>query len=201
MVSNNGLSDEQLMELVAQGNNSAFNKIFDRYYSQIYNFVRKNLYFDDIASEDVTQEIFLRLFKSSKSFDPERKLFSWVYQIAINEVRRYHKQAVRKRAHSINEPITDSDESNEKGDSLASPQLTPEEEATTDVRSRLIAQAIEQLPDKQRMVVLLKVYQQLTFEEISAILDCPLSTVISRMRYAVRKLKETLDWQDFSDVA
>lgn len=193
----NLVPDELLMQITAQGNLSAFDQVFDRYYKPIYNFVRKNLFFDDIDCDDVTQEIFVRVFKSAKNFDTTKKLSSWIYQIAINEVRRYYKSSLRRRVYSLNDPIQENEDSIEKSETIVANNINPEADSLYSLRKNILAKAIDKLPDKQKMVVMLKVYQELTFEEISQILNCPLSTVLSRMRYAVRKLRTELEEDNF----
>lgn len=193
-------SDEALMYATAQGNPQAFDILFERYYKPIYNFVRKNLYFDDVDIEDVTQEIFMRVYKSAQNFDASKKLSSWIYQIAINEVRRYYKAFTRRRVLSLNDPIQDDDNAVDKSSTIVAKNINPETDAILAVRKNILAKAINKLPEKQKLVVMLKVYQELTFEEISQILDCPLSTVLSRMRYAVRKLKSELESENFTGI-
>ena len=82
------LTDEELMSGVANADVNSFNVIFNRYYKQIFNFIKKSVH-DHVASEDITQEVFMRIFKSAARFDPERKFSSWIYKIALNEIKRY----------------------------------------------------------------------------------------------------------------
>lgn len=187
-----GLSDEELMFEVGRRNFEAYDVLFDRYHQQVYNFVKKNVFDEDIA-EDITQEILLRVYKSAKNFDVSKKFSSWMYKIAVNEIRRHFKKAAQAKVVSINEPMQDGDKTTEKGDFLSDDKPGPEEIVTAELMQENIRELIKLLPEKQRIVVTLKVYQGLTFEEIASILDCPLSTVLSRMRYAVKKLRDYLE--------
>src|SRR5512139_2297810 len=85
-------SDEHLLVAIAAGNQPAFNEIFDRYSKQIYNFINKQVV-EHESVEDLVQEVFLRVYKSARNFDPEKKFSSWIYKIALNEVKRHWKRA------------------------------------------------------------------------------------------------------------
>ncbi len=189
------LTDEELMSGVANADVKSFNVLFNRYYKQIFNFIKKNVH-DHTSSEDITQEVFMRIYKSAARFDPERKFSSWIYKIAFNEVKRYYTKSSAKKTSSINEPLDASSGTAERSDLLEYKGLGPELTTESEKRVQQIKKLIETLPEKQRTVVILKVYQELTFEEISQVLDCPLSTVLSRMRYAVKKMQRALDGED-----
>ena len=180
------------MSRVASQDMRSFNVVFNRYYKQIFNFIKKNVH-DFKEAEDITQEVFLRIYKSAARFDPERKFSSWIYKIAFNEIKRHFSKAAGKRTSSINEPLDEGGGGAERGDLLEFSGLGPEASTEAAKQTQQIKKLIETLPEKQRTVVILKVYQELTFEEIAQILDCPLSTVLSRMRYAVKKLHNMMN--------
>jgi RNA polymerase sigma-70 factor (ECF subfamily) len=185
------LTDEQLVGRIAQGEGEAFDVIFERYHQQIYNFARKQLSSTDNI-EDIVQEVFLRVFKSAKNFDTERKFSSWLYRIALNEIKRFWKRSAARQAYSLNAPLGDEANDGERQDYLTDDRPAAAELAESDLFSRDLRHLIDRLPEKQKTVVILKVYQELTFEEIAQICECPLSTVLSRMRYAVSKLRRWL---------
>jgi len=185
------LTDEQLMARIAMRDVHSYNVLFNRYYKQIFNFIKKNVH-DIRETEDIAQEVFLRIYKSAGRFDIERKFSSWIYKIAFNEIKRHYSKAASRRTSSINEPLDEAGGA-ERGDLLEFSGPGPELSAEAEKRAQQIRYLIDTLPEKQRTVVILKVYQELTFEEIAQILDCPLSTVLSRMRYAVKKLHNLLN--------
>ena len=181
-------TDESLLASIASGESSAFNKLFDRYYRPVSNFIRRRFETDEMV-EDITQEVFLRVFKSARTFKGDKKFSSWVFKIASNEVKRHWKSRCNRQTLSLSHPAA-------QGDSCDEPDYTVEDlraEPAAVIEQELIARdlraQIERLPGKQRAVVLLKYYGELTFAEISMICNSPLSTVLSRMRYAVNKLK------------
>jgi RNA polymerase sigma-70 factor (ECF subfamily) len=179
-------SDEDLMVLAANGQQTAFNKLFERYQVRIYNFIKKQVVAQD-AAEDVTQEVFFRLYKSIKSYDPSRQFSSYLYKIAVNEIRRFYQKLAANQTYSLNDPVLDSEDGRERGD-LIPGDTSPEIQVSSDLGSESVRKLIDRLPPEQKMVVLLKVYDQMTFDEIARVMDRPLSTVLSRMRYALQKL-------------
>jgi RNA polymerase sigma-70 factor (ECF subfamily) len=184
-------ADEELVERLAAGDGPAFDDIFDRYHRQIYNFISKQV-MDRESVEDLVQEVFLRVFKSAKNFDVTKRFSSWVYKIALNEVKRHWKRAASRQTFSLNAPLGDEGGDSERADFLEDTRDAPSETAESELFTRDLRTLIDRLPEKQKTVVLLKVYQELTFEEIAEICSCPLSTVLSRMRYAVSKLRRWL---------
>ncbi len=190
-----GVTDEELYLLVGKGERKSFDILFERFQSQIYNFVKKQVR-DQETAEDITQEVFLRLFKAAKNFDPSKKFSSYLYKIAVNEIRRHYQRIAGEQAYSLNEPLTDYDDTRERGEIVADENASPEEGLYRRLNSAYLQSLIDKLPPEQRMVVLLKVYQGLTFEEIARIMDKPLSTVLSRMRYAVQKLRKWMIYEE-----
>ena len=184
-------TDEELVGRLAAGDGAAFNVIFDRYHKPIYNFIKKQVA-ERESVEDLAQEVFMRVFKSAKNFDVDKKFSSWIYKIALNEVKRHWKRTGSRQTFSLNVPVGDEGGDSERGDFLEDQRIAPEANTEQQLFSRDLKTLIDRLPEKQKTVVLLKVYNELTFEEIAEICECPLSTVLSRMRYAVSKLRRWL---------
>lgn len=193
-----GLSDEQLAELVVQGNRDAFDEIYERHSKQIYNFVKKQVQSQE-AAEDITQDVFLRLFRAAAHFDRTRQLSSYLYKIAVNEVRRYYHRLSRQQVSSLNEPVRSHEDSRERGDIVAAATTTKSDTGQGDLTTGYLQGLINRLPPEQKEVVLLKVYRELTFEEIAWIVNAPLSTVLSRMRYAIQKLRRWMEEQGIEE--
>lgn len=188
-------TDEELMGLLADGNERAFNEIFDRYERPIFNFINKHVR-DRQSTEDLAQEVFMRVYKSAGRFDTSRKFSSWIYKIALNEVKRHWKRSAARMTYALNDPVFEDGGDAEHQDFVEDERLTPEELTDGALTSRNLRGLIDKLPEKQKTVVILKVYHDMTFEEIADICDCPLSTVLSRMRYAVNKLRR---WMGIDD--
>ena len=146
-----------------------------------------------LVLSDITPWFFkMQVFKSAKNFDPEKKFSSWVYKIALNEVKRHWKKSAAKQTFSLNTPVGDEGSDSERQDFIEDFRDLPENVLERENFSETLKVLIDRLPEKQRTVVILKIYHELTFEEIAEICECPLSTVLSRMRYAVNKLRRWL---------
>jgi RNA polymerase sigma-70 factor, ECF subfamily len=191
-------TDEELVGQLAAGDAAAFNVIFDRYHKPIYNFIKKQV-LERENVEDLAQEVFMRVFKSARNFDTTKKFSSWVYKIALNEVKRHWKRSGSRQTFSLNVPVGEEGGDSERGDFIEDQRVAPAAAAEQDLFSRDLKTLIDRLPEKQKTVVLLKVYNELTFEEIAEICECPLSTVLSRMRYAVSKLRRWLGLEEGDD--
>lgn len=194
----NHQTDESLMRRIASGDLAAFDTLYSRYHQQIYNFVRKQVSAPETA-EDLVQEIFLRVYRSAKGFDADKKFSSWMYRIALNEIKRHWKRSTARQAYSLNSPLGDGTGEAERQDLIEDQHPGPAEKFETESVSQNLRKLIDRLPEKQKTVVLLKVYQELTFEQIAEICECPLSTVLSRMRYAVSKLRRWLGIEESGD--
>ena len=192
-------TDEELVGRLAAGDGSAFNIVFDRYHKPIYNFIKKQVA-ERESIEDLAQEVFMRVFKSAKNFDVTKKFSSWIYKIALNEIKRHWKRTGSRQTFSLNVPVGDEGGDNERGDFIEDQRIAPEASTEQELFSRDLKTLIDRLPEKQKTVVLLKVYNELTFEEIAEICECPLSTVLSRMRYAVSKLRRWLGIEEGEDL-
>lgn len=188
-------SDEQLAKRLASGDETAFDCLYRRYNRQISAFVRKHVS-ENQYMEDITQEVFMRVYKSIASFDVSKRFSSWVYKIALNEVKRHWKRSSKHQAYSLDTPINEYSDDREQKELIKDTRTPPEDLVAEDLFSRDLKTLIDRLPPKQKTVVILRVDNELTFEEISEICDCPLSTVLSRMRYAIQKLRTWLGVED-----
>lgn len=187
-------SDEMLMVRYQRGDRHAFAALVRRYKRPIFNFVLRQLR-DPTASEDVTQEVFLRVVQSASEFKHEARFTTWLYTIARN-LTIDHLRKRRLRAHpSLDQPRERGDESGRAMiDSVADrhPRSSVERTAvSTEVGSRIV-DAVEALPDEQREVFMLRELANLPFKEIAAITGVPENTVKSRMRYALDRLQAAL---------
>ncbi|MFH1226623.1 MAG: sigma-70 family RNA polymerase sigma factor [Planctomycetota bacterium] len=170
-------NDVELLLEYRKGNNSAFEELLVKYRKSIYNFICRKTNDFSIANE-LIQELSLKVIENIDGFKPERvgSFRQWLYQIAINLCNDYFRRKQKTRAFEFE----------------AKNQLTGRAKETNFGADLEIEELLAQLPDEQKEVVLLKIYSGLTFQEISEITKCPLNTVISRMHYALKALREKL---------
>src|SRR5207237_9450853 len=108
-------------------------------------FVKKQILARE-SVEDVVQEIFLRVFKSAKNFDVEKKFSSWLYKIALNEIKRHWKRSAARQSYSLNAPMGEDGGEAERQDYLADERIAPAELAESELFSRDLQTLIDRLP-------------------------------------------------------
>lgn len=178
------VSDEMCVRIAVEGTDEAFNELVKRHYKKIYGLAYRMLGNVEDA-DDATQESFLEAYKSLESFQYRSKFSTWLYRVAINTCQQFiRKDKSRIRAISAFEE-------NVKYQSPNSPK-TPDHLALERERDKLIQSAINQLPEKQRLVVILFYMQHLKYREIAELLECSEGTVASRLNSALKKLRPKL---------
>jgi RNA polymerase sigma-70 factor (ECF subfamily) len=162
-------SDEELMRLVATGDERALETLCRRYERPLHQFLWRHLGGRDV--DDLYQETWLRVVRAAARFDTRRRFSTWLFQIAVNLCRDWH----RRPPAEPHDPATLDD---------AGPDSTVRGSAAIDA-ARLLAA----LPEPQRAAVLLRYYHDLPEDEVAAILGCPRGTVKSRLHHAMATLK------------
>ena len=162
---------------VKAGQLSELKELFDRYQVRMYNYFLK-LSFDTGASEDMTQNLFYRIIKYRKSFQYEQGSFkSWIYQIARNVHVDYFKQ---KRKHL--QTIVNVDE--------YADQVQETERAYSEDELERLNNAMLELPDHHRELIVLSRYQGLKYEEIARIKDMSIGAIKVQIHRSIRQLKK-----------
>jgi RNA polymerase sigma-70 factor (ECF subfamily) len=189
-------SDEALMLRFQKGDESAFEMIISRLEgvlsSFIYNKVR-----DHNMTQDLLQEVFIRMIKHAQSYDHSAKLKTWAFTIAqnlcIDELRKKKRKIV-----SIDQNIFDDSEISLL-DTIKSDELSPLDQVLHQDLKGAVYLALDGLNEDQKEVFLMREERGLKFHEIASILDISENTVKSRMRYALEYLREKLD--HFNDIS
>jgi RNA polymerase sigma-70 factor (ECF subfamily) len=180
-----GLSDDELVERCRRRDHEAFTEIVERYKNRVYWLVRRML--GGTNDEDITQEVFLRVYQAIEGFQARSSFRTWLYTIARNLcVTEIKKRAVRGEHLSIE------DEGEEKVHSLLPPAAVGLE---AEIERRDLSEAVQtliaRLPENYRTVLTLFYLQQARYEEIAEIMEIPLGTVktyIHRARLRLRDL-------------
>jgi len=170
--------DRELAERFREGDRAAFDQLVRRHQKQIWRLVRRYVTRDADAA-DVTQQAFVRAFKALATFRGEASVRSWLYRIAINcslTWLRDHKREV---------PGEISDEA------LSETNPAPAQLIASEDSARLRA-AIARLPPKQKLVLELRVFDDLSFKEVAELAECSENTAKVNFHYAVKKLREML---------
>jgi RNA polymerase sigma-70 factor (ECF subfamily) len=165
--------DSRLIEEALRGDNRAYQRLMDKYHDAIYNFIYRMIH-DREQVEDLTQEAFIKAFASLKSFNEEFAFSTWLYKIATNNSID-HIRKKKLQMYSIDKPIEskDSDFAFELPDETAD----ADKHLISGQRAQLVREAINQLPDKYRQVIMLRHAEERSYEEIAKMLKLPIGTV------------------------
>ncbi|MFC1564592.1 RNA polymerase sigma factor [candidate division KSB1 bacterium] len=185
------IDDRTLIEGFLEGDTNSFNRLAWQWQEKLYRFSYRYLMNEDDAKEAV-QLALIKVYKNlNKLKDPER-FSSWIFQIQVNICKDMLKNPNRNRFVSINREF-DSDE----GRPVAKlDKFTAEQDIDNDVHRSdiedIVKKTLSQLPEEQRVVIIMKEYQGLKFKEIAEILECPINTVKSRMYYGLQQMHKIL---------
>jgi RNA polymerase sigma-70 factor (ECF subfamily) len=183
------ISSEELMARVAKGDEDAFEILVNRHQTSVLNLAYRFVG-DRTQAKDLAQEVFIRVWQAAKTYKPEAKFKTWLYRIATNLCLNELKSARRKKWFSFNQSDEDGDLTFE--DTLADSAPSPEDVLLEKERSRQISDALQSLPENQRMALILKRYDELSYQEIAQIIGCSVSAVESLLVRAKRALQEKL---------
>ena len=188
-------ADEQ--DLVAElqaGSEPAFAQLIAQYSHPIYSLIARSLR-DPADAPDVTQEVFVKVFRNISSFHGESSLRTWIYRIALHEASNQRRWWGR---HKRQELTIDAPQENDEGetfclaDSLACPSASPFDCACHAETRELVAAALRTLAEPFREVVVLREIEGFGYEEIAEILNVNLGTVKSRLTRGRAALREAL---------
>lgn len=175
--------DTQLVERCRAGDTDALAELFLRYNDRVFRLAYLVTHSRQDA-QDITQEAFIHVIKALRAFDPARGTFeTWLYAIAVNLARDHLRRQKRILSswHLLEESIIRSGGRDE-----------PEQVSLENEWQRAIWQAVNELEEKQRLVVILRYYLDLSCAEIAQVLRCPEGTVYSRLHYARLALEKKL---------
>lgn len=182
----NTLPDEQLVELYIQGNNTAFDILLRRYESRVFSYLMSTLRNQEQA-EDFFQDIFIKIVVRLKNrqYEETGKFASWIMRIAHNHLVDHYRTSL--------EGIIVSDEENGldlQNSIFLSSDATREKEIIDQQTLSEVKELIKLLPDAQREVLKMRVYEELSFKEIAQKTNCSINTALGRMRYAIINLRQ-----------
>lgn len=182
--------DTQCMERFRDGDEAAFRTLFLRYKKKIVNFCFWYCNDREIA-EELAQEVFLRIYRAAPKYRPNAKFSTWIFQIAtnvcLNELRKTRYRYVTESLDSSHNP--DERQLTEIADCE---RHDPQNILNNHENEIVIHDAILNLPEKQRIALLLRVYNGFSYQEISSQMNCSESSVKSLIHRARKNLKKAL---------
>ncbi len=183
-------ADVGLMLKFKEGDKSAFEALLDKYHNQIINFIHRFIG-DKAESEDLAQEVFLRVYRSARDYAPKAKFSTWVYKIAknlaLNELRR-------RKLHGLFslEGMLSTEEGEIPWQQIAENNAGARAELEKKDLITAVKKAIDCLPVNQKLAVVLRRYDDLPYSEIAKVIGCSESAVKSLLNRAKETLKERL---------
>ena len=183
-------NDHSLMKRTAQGDLSAFEELVAKYQRLVLNTIFRYIG-NQAEAEDLSQEVFIRVFKFAKRYRPKAKFTTWLYRIITNICLNYYRQKKRKPSISLDSPVFVEGEELPLQISLP-PDTHPDVILERQERDSIIREAIDSLPENQKMAVILQRFEGLSYGEISKIMGCSVSAIESLLFRAKQTLKEKL---------
>ncbi|MBI3321894.1 MAG: sigma-70 family RNA polymerase sigma factor [Candidatus Omnitrophica bacterium] len=185
--------DRLLIERVLAGDGSAFDPLVRRH-QQVVFAVALRMLGDHDEAQDVAQDTFVRAYQSLGAFRREAKLSTWLVSITMNLCRNRRRWWARRRrviAASLDDPVESGEGS--LGHDVADPSPSPRAVARRQEQGDLVREALRQLRETERIVIVLRDLQGCSYEEIAAMLRCPMGTVKSRLNRARWNLRTLLN--------
>ncbi|MDF2962182.1 MAG: subunit sigma-24 of polymerase [Paenibacillus sp.] len=178
------LTDEQLVDQIRQGDEEAYRFLIERHSPYIYTLVYRMVEHRETA-EDLTQDIFIKLYRSLGQFRGDAKFTTWLYRLTVNLVTDYRRSQRRKPYEALLDKV--------KG-WFGNRQEEPEAMALQKEEQQTVQRLLAELPDKYRLILYLYHYKQLSYQEIAEATRLPMKTIETRLYRGKALLKQK--WQE-----
>jgi RNA polymerase sigma-70 factor (ECF subfamily) len=179
--------DAQLMLRFQQGEDAAFEQIvrrnLDTVHALVYRFLR-----EPSMADDITQEVFLRIFRNARTYEPKAKFSTWLYRIVANLCFNVMRSRRRMRPVSLDQTF---DEDETRRD-VPSEEPGPDSALDQEELAQQVARAVDTLPENQKLAILLNKYENKNYEEIAAVMETTTMAVKSLLSRARENLREKL---------
>ena len=182
------LASEDLMLLVADGDQMAFSCLVNRHQETVFRLIYRFLGKEEEAN-DLAQEVFIRVWRSSQKYTPTSKFTTWLYTLTANICKSETQSLWRRNIRLIGSFWTLGN-----NDAPETPAHTPspEDAAIQAEQGRLVRAAIESLPTNQRLAVVLRRYEELSYQEIAVVIGCSVAAVEALLVRAKANLQKNL---------
>jgi RNA polymerase sigma-70 factor (ECF subfamily) len=177
--------ENQIVERVLKGEREAFAALVDAYKGAIFNLAFRMTGSHQDA-DDLSQETFIRTYRNLRQFDPRKRFFTWIYTIGLNLIRNHLKKHGRETTRETAAARSSSEAGIDQGTQTERDMMQAQE-------IRRLEICLQKLPADLREAVVLRFYQDLSFEEIATILDASLSAVKMRVYRGLDQLKQLMN--------
>jgi len=182
--------DQQLVERAQRGDKRAFDLLVVKYQRKLARLLSQFIR-DAAEVEDVTQETFIKAYRSLSSFRGDSAFYTWLYRIGINAAKNFLVAQKRRALTTTNGFDIEDAENFEEGSQLRELN-TPESELMSKQIAQTVHQTLQALPEELRTAITLREIEGLSYEEIASIMSCPTGTVRSRIFRAREAIADKL---------
>jgi len=187
----NQLTDEDLIARCADGDRSAMDVLVSRYHAKLLDLALRHLN-DREASADVAQATLVRVFQNAGSYQVRASFKTWLYTVALNQIRDEYRRRGRKReslaisAEECGKALEDLPDKSEDGQS-------PEDRVVRQTEAAAVWKAVDTLSDNQRSAIIMRFRHGLKYEEIAAVMGVPSGTARSLVHHGLKALRRPLE--------
>jgi RNA polymerase sigma-70 factor (ECF subfamily) len=175
--------DEELVRKAISGDSKAFEKLVEKYKKRVY-YLAYRMTRDHDSADELAQESFVKAYQALGNFKPGYNFYTWIYRICVNLAINF----LKREKHTVSAEL------------LKEIDLLPESVTAIDQLERMIAseqaglvrKALNSLPPEQKLAFILKTNENMSYEEMAAVMDCSIGTVMSRLFRARQKLRNVL---------
>src|SRR5271154_4032512 len=185
-----GRDEAGLVTELQAGSDSAFDYLVTHYHSSVYNLVY-GILSDAADAADVTQEVFLCVFRGIRGFRQSSSLKTWLYRVSVRQALNHRRWCWRHHRQQVS--IDAEEEGRNPALDLKDSEASPLEQCETHEMQATVRRALAQVPDSFRSAVILRDLEGLSYEEVAEVLEVSVGTVKSRILRGRRLLKEILD--------
>lgn len=184
------MNETEIIDKLKQGNEAAFRELVDNYRQMVVNTCFGLLHNADDA-EDVAQDVFIEVFRSVENFRADSKISTWLYRIAVNRSLNFIRDNKKRRWFQSFDDVVESKKEmlNQLNHQSAD---NPESELENSQRAIILHEAIDSLPENQRVAFTLNKYEDLAYKEISEVMNLTVSSVESLIHRAKKNLQKKL---------
>jgi len=184
------MSETEIIDKLKQGNEAAFKQLVDNYRQMVVN-TCFGLLHNTHDAEDVAQDVFIEVFRSVENFRADSKMSTWLYRIAVNRSLNFIRDNKKRKWFQSFDDAVDA-KKEELSRLSSSDSENPESELENSQRALLLHEAIDSLPENQRIAFTLNKYEDLAYKEISEVMNLSVSSVESLIHRAKKNLQKKL---------
>lgn len=191
------MNEEEIVKQLKSGNYTNYDKIVDLYKNRVFGMAYK-FTGDYDESQDLAQEVFLKIYRQIKNFREESKLSTWIYRISVNTCLDWKKK--KERMKSINFSNMVNEENKDQIIDIKDESLSPDKIVLQDEDQKQVHKLIYELSDKYKTVLIMYHFNEMSYQDIARALDIPERTVETRLYRARRMLKDKMSKEIIKEV-